>query len=63
MQTHPKQSMAIRCAGNGRSLNLVVVGRPVVDVMEGGAWEELDPMSADLQDSAASREGVEGALA
>jgi hypothetical protein len=31
--------------------------------MEGGAWEELDPMSADLQVSAASREGVEGALA
>jgi len=40
-----------------------VVGRPVADVMEGGAWEELDPMSADLQVSAASREGVEGALA
>jgi hypothetical protein len=35
----------------------------VADVIEGGAWEELDPMSADLQDSAASREGVEGALA
>jgi hypothetical protein len=44
-------------------LNLQVVGTPVADVMEGGAWEELDPMLADLQVSAASREGVEGALA
>jgi hypothetical protein len=63
MQTHPKQSMAIRCAGNGRSLNLVVVGRPVEDVMEGGAWEELDSMSPHLLDSSARGQAMVAALA
>ena len=63
MQTHPKQSTAIRCAGNGRSLNLVVVGRPVEDVLGGGSWENVDPMAPHLLDSAASREGGEAALA
>jgi hypothetical protein len=62
MQTHPKQSMAIRCAGNGRSLNLVVVGRPVEDVMEGGAWV-LDSMSPHLLDSSARGQAMVAALA
>jgi hypothetical protein len=63
MQTHPKQSTAIRCAGKDRSLKIHVVGRPVEDVMEEGAWEELDSMSPHLLDSPARGQAMVAALA